>query len=109
MCALWHRGYERVEAARRVTCHCADTDCNLLLVVGIETSDQALKIIEAVSAILIPGGRLVIDANGLRSVAERLRLCNLMAHRGFRYHPKAHLEASLMAMKPYPEGMQYAG
>ena len=109
MCALWHRGYERVEAARRVTCHCADTDCKLLLVIGIETSDQALKIIEAVSPILMPGGRLVIDANGLASVAERLRLCNLLAHRGFCYHPKAHLEVALLATKPYPENLQNAG
>ena len=103
MSGLWRRGYSRVEAARRCTCGCADEKCGVLLVLGGSSAEALADLVEAVSPMLASGGRLAISAHELISGEERLRLCNRLAHRGFRYHPKAHLETILLATKPGPE------
>lgn len=100
MCALARRGFQRVEAARRCTCGCADERCDLLIVTGRDAVDIAATV-EAVSAMLARGGRLGVLAHALHGAAEHQRLRNLLAHRGFRYRPE-DLEASvLIAAKPH--------
>ncbi len=108
MSGLWRRGFGRVEAARRCTCGCADEKCAVLLVLGGSSVEALADLVEAVSPMLAAGGRLAISAHDLASGEDRLRLCNRLAHRGFRYHPKAHLEMILLATKPGPEDFAQA-
>jgi hypothetical protein len=102
MSALWRRGFDRVEAARRVTCPCADQLSDLLLIVGCESADQASAVVSAVLPILGPGGTLAIDAGRMTGSGERLRLCGMLAHRGLRYRDGAHVETEIVAHKPEP-------
>jgi hypothetical protein len=104
MCALARRGFQRVEAARRCTCGCADEHCQLLIVTGHDAVGIATAV-EAVAAMLSPGGRLGILAYGLHGATEHQRLRNLLAHRGFRYRPGDVEAPVLIATKPHPEDL----
>ena len=104
LCALARRGFQRVEAARRCTCGCADEHCELLIVTGRSATDIAAAV-EAVAAMLAPGGRLGILAHELHGAAEHQRLRNLLAHRGFRYRPGASEAPVLIASKPHREDL----
>lgn len=102
MCALWRRGFQRVEAARRCTCGCADEVCDLILVSGRD-EDAAMVTIDAVSGMLRRGGRLVIIPQGVRVLGDRQRLQNLLAHRGFRYRMDRADGPLIIATKPDAE------
>ncbi len=104
MCGLARRGFQRVEAARRCTCGCADEHCELLIVTGHDAAGIATTV-EAVAAMLSPGGKLGILAHELHGAAEHQRLRNLLAHRGFRYRPSAPEAPVLIATKPWPEDL----
>ena len=99
MCALWRRGFDRVEAARRVTCACADQLSDVLLVLGCESADKAVEVVSAVLPILRHGGVLAVDAGRFRR-EERARLCRMLGHRGLRYSENAHLRAEIVAHRP---------
>jgi hypothetical protein len=99
MCALWRRGFERVEAARRVTCACADQLSDILLVLGCETTDKTVEVVSAVLPILRHGGVLAVDASRFRR-EERARLCRMLGHRGLRYSETAHLKTEIVAYRP---------
>jgi hypothetical protein len=99
MCALWRRGFERVESVRACTCGCADERCDLLVVAGDSAANLA-DTITATSRLLAPGGRIAVMSSTLKSVQERDRLCNLLANRGFRYRPGAPDPWLLLAAKP---------
>ena len=100
MCALWRRGYQRVELARRCTCGCADEMCELLLVPGGVDANQIVETIQAVSAMVRPGARIVIATQDLGGRKERDRLCSLLATRGFRYRQDGEIDLVLLALKP---------
>jgi len=97
MCALWGRGFQRVEAARRCTCGCADEMCDVLLVSGTDPFAIAATV-EATGALLRHGGRLGVLTPSLRGAEERQRLLNLLALRGFRNRMKA--DGPLVLLKP---------
>ncbi len=101
MSALWRRGFEQVEAARAVTCPCADQRSDLLIILGCAGADQASVVVTAVLPMLAPGGTLAIDAC-LAGPDERLRLCRMLAHRGLRYREGVHMETEIIAHKPLP-------
>ena len=102
MSALWRRGFERVEAARAVTCPCADQRSELLMILGCAGADQASAVVTAVLPMLAAGGTLAIDAGRFIDAQERLRLCQMLAHRGLRYREGAHVETAIIAHKPEP-------
>jgi hypothetical protein len=105
MCALFRRGFERVEAARRCTCGCADQRCELLLVPGGRSAEEIASVVESVSSLVSSGGRLAIDIRELDGPKARLKLCNLLAHRGFRYRTDGFAQQVLIAVKPWPEDL----
>jgi hypothetical protein len=105
MSVLWRRGFERVEAARRVTSSCADQQSDLLLVVGCIDADQASAVVSAVLPILRQGGVLATDAGRFANSGERLRFCRMLAHRGLRYREGAHVETDILARKPELEAL----
>jgi hypothetical protein len=100
MSALWRHGIERVEAARRITSPSADQLSDVLLILGCDTADQAAEILTAVLPILSIGGYLAIDASRMSGFAERGRLCQILAHRGFRYREGVQAETEIVAYKP---------
>jgi hypothetical protein len=100
MCALWRRGYDRVEAARRCTCGCADQKRELLLVMGGASAEHVAGLVSALSPILAKGGRLVIAAHDLADETERQTLCDRLAEQGFLYRPGAARESIILAFKP---------
>jgi hypothetical protein len=100
MSALWRRGVERVEAARRITSPSADQLSQVLLIVGCAEFDKIAETLTNVLPILAPGGVLGVDASLLPSVSERVRLCRLLAHRGLRYRDGIELYAEIVAYKP---------
>jgi hypothetical protein len=102
MSALWRRGFERVEAARAVTCPCADQRSDLLLILGCDGADQTSAVVSAVLPMLAAGGTLAIDASRFADSQERLRLCRMLAHRGLRYSEGAHVETAVIAHRPEP-------
>jgi hypothetical protein len=99
MCALWRRGFQRVEAARWATCGCADERCDLLLISGGSVED-AFATVEATRNLLSAGGRLAVTSPDLRRETARHHLCNLLAQRGFRYLPDAPELAAVIAFRP---------
>ena len=107
MSALWRRGFARVEAARRVTCACADQLSDVLMVLGAVDADQAGAIVSAVLPILKPEGVLAIDAGGL-GVGDRERLCRMLAHRGLRHGAKAAEMTEIVAYRPSVEALSLA-
>ncbi len=104
MCALARRGFDRVEAARRCTCGCADQACELVIVSGRD-ADAIAATVEAVGGMLRPGGRLAVMAHRLHGAHERQRLGNLLAHRGYRYRPDALEGPVMLATKPEAEDL----
>lgn len=100
MSALWRRGFERVEAARRVTSPSADQLSDLLMIVGCVDAAQASAVVTAVLPILRDGGTLVTDASRFAHSSERLKFCRMLAHRGLRYREGAHVETEILARKP---------
>jgi len=104
MCALARRGFDRVEAAQRCTCRCADQACALLIVSGA-SADAIAATTLAVSGMLRPGGRLAVMAHAVHGPHERRRLGNLLAHRGFRYREDDLDGPILIATKPGPEDL----
>ena len=100
MSALWRRGVERVEAARRITSPSADQLSQILLIVGCADMDRIAETLANVLPILAPGGALGVDASCLHSVNERVQLCRMLAHRGLRYRDGVELQAEIVARKP---------
>jgi hypothetical protein len=108
MSVLWRRGFERVEAARRVTCPCADQLSDLLLILGCGDAAKAGEVISAVLPILREGGVLAVDASLMAGSEERLKLCRALAHRGLRYREGAHQETEILAYKPEAHALALA-
>ena len=102
MCALARRGFDRVEAALRSTCGCADQACVLVVVSG-QDADSIAATVEAVGGMLRPGGQLAVLAHRLHGAHDRQRLGNLLAHRGYRYRPDALEGPVMVARKPEAE------
>ena len=100
MSALWRRGVERVEAARRVTSTHADETSQVLLIVGCASVSHIRETLDLVMPILASGGRLGVDASQIASVSERFNLCQLLAHRGLRYAVGMERRAEIIARKP---------
>lgn len=100
MSALWRRGIERVEAARRITSPSADQLSQILLIIGCGSVDHITETLGNVLPILAQGGLLGIDANRIGAVSERARLCQMLAHRGLCYRAGMELHAEIIARKP---------
>ena len=105
MSVLWRRGFERVEAARRITSASADQLSDILLIVGCIDAEHASAVVTAVLPILREGGTLVTDAGRFTNSSERLRFCRMLAHRGLRHAETAHAETEITASKPYPQDL----
>jgi hypothetical protein len=99
MCALARRGFDRVEAARRRTCGCADQACALLIVSG-STTDAIAATAQAVAGMLRPGGRMAVMAHAVQGAQERRRLAGRLSECGWQCRGDGLDSPILIATKP---------
>ena len=100
MSALWRRGILRVEAARRIISPAADQRSQTLLIMGCASAAQVVATVDNVLAVLVPGGFLGIDASRIAAPADRIRLRQMLAHRGLRSRAGTEIHGEIILRRP---------
>ncbi|CAN5406456.1 hypothetical protein BH10PSE4_BH10PSE4_17480 [soil metagenome] len=101
MSVLWRKGYDRVEVARRATCHAADEQSDVLMVIGCATTHDARAAAASTLTMLRPGGVLVVDAGAFLDQEPRKALCEALRALGLEVEAQAQLSAELLATRPF--------